>query len=58
MIDHCGECICRYCRWKDTDNCLHDNNRPCAHCHKGSKEHFICDGFEVKPTRVKNAKNK
>ena len=47
--DRCGECICRYCRWYGTDNCLHDENPPCAHCSKGRNEHYSCDGYTPRP---------
>lgn len=44
--DWCGECICRYCRWRGTDNCMIDWHCPCDHCRKGSNEFFQCDGYE------------
>jgi hypothetical protein len=44
--DWCGECICRYCRWRGTDNCMMDWHCPCDHCRKGSNEFFQCDGYE------------
>ena len=48
--DWCGECICRYCRWYGTDNCLNDEKPPCDRCKKGSKTFYVCDGFTKSPT--------
>lgn len=49
MKDFCGECICRYCRWIGTDNCLKDESPPCDHCRKGDKEFFACEGYTTSP---------
>lgn len=51
MINHCHECICQYCRWRCSDNCLKDKENPCGKCHKGNHEFWECEGFEMRPTK-------
>lgn len=44
-------CRCATCRWRGTDNCLHDREMPCSRCGpKGQMKHSDmigqCWGYE------------
>lgn len=40
MKRKCKFCRCASCRWKGTDNCLHDHKMPCSWCGpKGDMKH-------------------
>ena len=50
----CSGCRCSTCRWRGTDNCLHDRNKLCNMCHGNKKivavfmrEAQMCKGYEM-----------
>lgn len=48
----CDGCICFYCRWRGTDNCLHDNDtRSCLGCGERNRQKialYECEGYAMR----------
>lgn len=47
----CDACVCNYCRWKGTDNCLHDKDGSCLRCGERVKQKrpvYECSGYCTK----------
>lgn len=52
----CDGCICAYCRWQGTDNCLMCENGSCLKCGERRKSKhplYECEGYAMKPTRIR-----
>lgn len=50
----CDACVCAYCRWRGTDNCLLDDCGSCLMCGerlRQKKPVYECGGYEMKVLR-------
>lgn len=50
----CDACVCAYCRWRGTDNCLRCEDGSCLKCgalRRQKRPIYTCEGYTMKPYR-------
>lgn len=58
---HCDACVCSYCRWRGTDNCLRCEDGSCLKCGERIKQKrpiYDCNGYCCMVERSKTQREK
>lgn len=51
----CDACVCSYCRWRGTDNCLRCEDGSCLKCGERIKQKrpiYDCNGYCAKGSKI------